>query len=96
MFLTAFLLGSIFGILFPESNTFETGLKVGALTAAAYSVAFTVLVLKGKNLLSKFSSVLLVLLSGIISIFIGGILGMIIPAYLTTMDVAFENKETQE
>lgn len=84
MFLTAFLLGSIVGILFPNHNTFEAGLKVGAITAAVYTVTFTVLILKGKNLLSNFSSILLVLVSGLISIFIGGIIGMIIPAYVTT------------
>lgn len=80
------LAGGIIGVA-TEQSTFEQGLKVGDLTATAVVIILGFIILHAKGRLSHFGYLVLVILSGIITIFGGGILGFLVTAYLTTRPI---------
>lgn len=82
--MAAFLLGSALGIVMDASYSFNFGLKVGNVTAIIITVVTAFLILKEKKLLSNFGYILLVLLSVILAVFLGGLGGLIPVAFLTT------------
>ncbi|MBU0978798.1 hypothetical protein KKF92_03170 [Patescibacteria group bacterium] len=81
--------GVVAGVLFPSDvSTVEDGFAVGATIGAKVGpilvLAIAVLVLKGKNFFSKFNYIILSILAGLLSLFGGGLLGLIPIAYMTT------------
>ena len=66
----------------------NTGSLVGAMGGVVYSLAIAVLLLIQKKLYKNFGYVILALLSGILAAFGGALLGLIIPAFLTTRGTA--------
>lgn len=80
--LSSGLLASVF--LIDQSQAFEFGLQVGQVVIIFYTLALGGLLMRQKKLIT-FSSVLLVLVAGVLSIVGGGLLGLIPLAVLTTL-----------
>ena len=66
-----------------DEGAYDLGVRVGAVVAVIVSVTLPLLILRAKKIFS-FGGLLLVLLSGLLALFIGGIGGLIPAAYLTT------------
>ena len=85
------LAGGITGGFLPPEDTFQdgfhVGLRVGGYIAVAAVLVITFMIVRDKKILTNFSSIILLLLSGVLAFIGGGILGLIIPAYLTTKAV---------
>jgi hypothetical protein len=77
---SAFLVGLIIGSIMGKGDDFNYGVKIGVIYATLY-------VLLAKKLSNNFSYLLLLILSGILGYFGGGLLGLIPTAYLTTRPV---------
>ena len=84
LLLLAMIIGALAGLMFQIS--FKQGVQAGAIIAIIVSIALAVTVLKSKNQLGNFGYIMLILLSGVLAIFIGGIGGLIPVAYLTTVE----------
>ncbi|OGG49403.1 hypothetical protein A3C18_01235 [Candidatus Kaiserbacteria bacterium RIFCSPHIGHO2_02_FULL_54_11b] len=73
-----------------DASTFEEGyalgVKIGAVIAFFSSTFLAVMIAKDKKILSNFGPILLVLLTALLAALGGGLLGLIIPAYLSTRD----------
>jgi amino acid permease len=76
------LLGGILGAMFPD-NPFQAGVRGGTIVAVFICILLSWLIIKEKRQ-TEFSNLLLVLLSGVLALLVGGLFGLIIPAYLTT------------
>jgi hypothetical protein len=66
------------------NDSFEAGLDLGTYIAAVSSVVISFAVLFKKNLLGNYLYLVLVVLSGILGLVGGGLLGLLPAAYLTT------------
>lgn len=66
----------------------DAGIGIGAMVAGVGSAYLAYLVLKGKGLLGRFSSIVYIILALATGIFLGGLIGMIIAAALTTAESA--------
>ena len=80
----AALLASIMSLLSASTSSFELGARVGIVVGVSGVLILAFLVLSKKKLLNKFGYLLLGLLSGILTLFGGGLIGLIPVAYLTT------------
>ena len=95
--LLSMILGAIAGALFGgTANTFSQGfnqgVRVGAIIGIIFCLIISGLLLKEKKLFRNFGYILLALLSGILAAFGGSLLGLIIPAFITTREaVIVEN-----
>ncbi len=78
------LASAVFGNFVHPHHAFYTGAKIGTLTAIIICITLSYLIIGQKKLTGKFSYILLTLLSGILAMIGGGILGLIVPAYLST------------
>lgn len=79
------LFGGLMGLLTGQDN-FEFGMRVGNIVAIVVVLGISVLILKKKNLLDNFGHIILILLSGLLAFFGGGLLGLIPVAFLTTKE----------
>ncbi|HEY4517353.1 MAG TPA: hypothetical protein VJI74_00500 [Candidatus Paceibacterota bacterium] len=84
-FLAGFFSGIVFSTLSPSTQLpFSLGVKIGTVFAVIISLTLGILIVKGKGTVKEFSSIILIVASGLLAIFFGGLGGLIIPAYLTT------------
>ena len=67
-----------------QNNTYDFGLRVGNIIAVITSSGVSFLILKEKNVLGNFGLILLALLSGFMALYLGGLVGLIPAAYLST------------
>lgn len=88
--LTGFLAGMIFGVS-TGSTSFESGQKVGMIVAILVVLVLSFLVLQAKKLLNNYFYLSLAAASGVVAFLGGGLFGLIITAYLTTLG---ETKKT--
>jgi hypothetical protein len=82
------LAGAIAGMLFGLSTTnleVDNGQKVGMITAILVVLCLSFLILQAKKLLNNYFYVGLAALSAVVAFLGGGLLGLIITAYLTTL-----------
>lgn len=97
-YLAYFLLGLIFGAIAGAltaivsggnsySQGYNAGLGAGAVVSVVFSLVVSALVLKEKRLYKNFGYIVLAFLSGVLASFGGSLLGLIIPAVLTTKKV---------
>jgi len=77
------LIATVLGLLINQSS-FGFGLRIGTFTAIVMSAGLSFLIVKNKNLSSNFLFILIALLSGLLALLGGGILGLIPTAYLST------------
>lgn len=89
--LLGFILGGIFGILSTiqsgattPSEGFDAGFKIGAIISIIYPLTISFIVLVQRKLHKNFGWVILALLSGLLAAFGGSLLGLLIPAFMTT------------
>jgi MFS family permease len=81
--ITAALAGMVLGGV-TGNNDFEFGKKVGIVVAIVMTLVFSFLILQAKKMTNNYMYLLLAVVAGILSFVGGGLLGLIIPAYLTT------------
>ncbi|OGC05730.1 hypothetical protein A2526_05590 [candidate division WOR-1 bacterium RIFOXYD2_FULL_36_8] len=74
------LVGAVMGLF---GYGFMEGLKMGALFAIVISILLSILIVTAKNLLN-FMYIFLIIVAGMLAFLGGALLGLIIPAYLTT------------
>lgn len=86
-----FIAGGIVGGLsttFTHAQTFQEGFAVGAKVGPIFAVVYVtficILLAKAKGFQKNMLYIILLLLSVAVSLFGGALLGLIIPAYLTT------------
>ena len=96
-FLVGLILGGIGGALSSVqsgattfSQGFNSGLGIGAMIAIVYCLVIACVVLAQRKLYKNFGYVILALLSAILAAFGGSLLGMIIPAIMTTRGASAE------
>jgi hypothetical protein len=77
------LVAGLLGSLITAIQGFEGGVKVISLVSIVSCVTLSYLIIKSKNLTNKFGPILLVVLSGVLAIGGGGLLGLIPTAFLT-------------
>jgi len=97
--LVGFLLGGVFGGLSAlTQNTvnfeeaFQAGAKIGAIVGTLYCAAISCMVLLYRRLHTNLGYILLALVGIIASFFGGALLGLIVPAFLTTRDAEGEGR----
>jgi len=85
------LSGIVGGLAGSGYNTFNQGftrgVSVGPMVAVIFCLIISGLLLKEKKLFRKFGYIILALLSGILAILGGTLLGLIIPAIITTKEL---------
>lgn len=72
-----------------ESAAFDKGLGIGAIVGAIVCAWITYTVLRHKGAMKKFSSTVYIVAALGLGLLGGGILGLIIPSYLTTKEVSY-------
>jgi hypothetical protein len=79
--------GAVAAYLFGGVNTFNNfyaGVDIGSVVAVIGSIIITYLVFQKKKSVGSFSSLLLSLLAGVLAMTGGAVLGLLIPAVITT------------
>lgn len=79
------VLAAITRVAFPIGDVFDQSIMVGQISATLVTLGLAVLILMGKGLLGRPLNMVLMLLSAVLSYFVGGILGVAVLAYLTTL-----------
>jgi hypothetical protein len=82
------ILGAIAGVVFGISTSnlgSDIGQKVGMITAILVVLTLSFRIIQAKKLLNKYFYVGLAVLSAVVAFLGGGLLGLIITAYLTTL-----------
>ena len=75
--------GGIIGS-FNRPDTLLAGIRAGTIVAVVFCLALSYIVANAKKLTKSYSNLVLILLSGVLAIWGGGLLGLIIPAYLSS------------
>ena len=84
----AMIVGMAVGLTLPANSDFyNQGVGIGAVFSALACPFLSYMVLKKKNMLGSFSSFVYIVAAAGLGL-LAGILGMIIPAYLTTKSAA--------
>ena len=79
------LLGAMSGALSETTvDAFNLGIQMGLIVAVALSITLCILIIKSKKLQNNFLYILLTIVAGILAIFLGGLGGLIVPAFLST------------
>ena len=94
MLIGAFV-GAITVFVFPEKATYNDIFRIGVILSVVLSMLISIISLYEKDRFDHFGMLLLVILSGILSIFAGGLGGLIPIAIMTTFP-SKRNAETQE
>ncbi len=81
--LAAMLLGGVSGFIFPNAS-YQAGFNMGNFLAVIAVLVLSFTILTKKRLLGNFGLILVALLSGILALFGGGLLGLIPAAFLST------------
>ena len=71
--------------LIAGQGSFEGGGRIGQIISVFYCIVLGIAVCIRKNLLSSFKTILFILLSGSVAVFLGGLGGLIPVAYLSTL-----------
>jgi uncharacterized Tic20 family protein len=79
------LLGALAGVLAVISATPAEGYMMGRFAGIIFCIVLSFAILYKKKRLQSFGLVLIVVLSGLGAIFLGGLLGLVPAAYLTTI-----------
>ncbi len=80
------LLGGVAGLSGVNSGSggFDTGMRLGVTVSVILSLGLSILILRAKKKQNSFGLILIALLSGLLAILGGGLLGLIPVAFLTT------------
>ena len=87
-FISIMLLGGIISGIYASltgKGGFEVGLIIGSIMAIVLCITISTTIVIKKRIMS-FKNVTLILASGVLAIFIGGLGGLLPAAYLTTLD----------
>jgi hypothetical protein len=86
IFVVVELLGIASGLMFSLSGStvYSFGIGLGAIFSGIFSALIAFLILKKKDLLGNFSSIIYIIATFALGLLAGAFLGMIIPAFLST------------
>ena len=82
----AMTIGLTVAMLAPNPGDYNQSVAMGAITSAAICALLAFLTLKQKNRLGTFSSIVSIIVSTALALLGGGLLGLLVPAYLTTQE----------
>jgi hypothetical protein len=91
--------GAIAGFLFGginSVNSFYAGIDIGTIISVIASLILTYLIFMAKKRTKSFASLLLTLVAGFLAMIGGGILGLLIPAYITTTGEKSKGKKKRK
>lgn len=80
-----FLIGALIGVIDP-ANVSTNVAQIVTPCVVVYALVLSFLIIKNKSKKIAFKHVLLIILSGVLALFGGGLLGIIPAAYLTTLE----------
>ena len=83
--------GLMAGLLTPSggfNQGFDEGVKAGAIISALGCLLLTFMTLKHKNMLVGFSGIIYMVAAAALALLGGGVLGLIIPSYISTREKA--------
>lgn len=83
--LVGFLSGAVAGMLGLIEN-YSGGVDAGALAVIPFCIALAITIGVKKGIALEFKMLVLYAITGICAVFLGALLGLVIPAYLTTLD----------
>ena len=83
--LVGFLSGAVAGMLGLIEN-YSSGVDAGALAVIPFCIALSITIGVKKGISLEFKMLVLYMITGICAVFSGALLGLVIPAYLTTFD----------
>ena len=69
---------------FNRPDTVYAGIRVSTIVSVIFSLFIAYTVASAKKLTKRYGNVVLILLSGVLAVWGGGLLGLIIPAYLSS------------
>ncbi len=78
------LAAGILGSIISSIQGYEGGVRVGSLVSIISCITVSYLLIKKKNIMNNFGPILLVVLSGVLAIGGGALLGLLPAAYLST------------
>lgn len=78
------LLAGIAGVAFGASP--EQGFQIGSISAIFFALILSIQVSRAKGIMKDYRTFIVILLSGFLAVFIGGLGGLIPIAYLTTIE----------
>ncbi len=84
--------GGIFFGMASGSNNFGLGQKIGMIVSILFAMIFSFLILQSKKMLNNYMYIGLAIAAGVLAYLGGGLLGLIIPAYLTTIGTVSKKK----
>ena len=84
------LSAGIYALITGEGG-FNTGVQIGSLVAVVFTLGLSTIIVIKKQIVS-FKTVLLIIVSGVAALFIGGVGGLIPAAYLSTLSCS-QNKQ---
>jgi hypothetical protein len=82
--LLAMVSAAVLGVATGNQDNFQFGLRVGTFVAILSCLGLSFAILQKKKLLQNFGFILLALVSGVLALFGGAIVGLIPVAYFTT------------
>jgi hypothetical protein len=77
------LLGGVAGML-ASDNSLNLGVTIGSIISVISCTGLSFMILNKKGVMGNLVNIVLALLSGVAALFLGGLAGLIIPAYFTT------------
>lgn len=83
------IMGGVVGVFLNPENTdsiYEISASLGAVIALIVSLVISILILKAKKIYKNFGYILLALVGAGLGLVGGGLLGLIVPAFLTTRE----------
>ena len=83
--LVGFLSGAVAGMLGLIEN-YSSGVDAGALAIIPLCIVLAITIGVKKGIALEFKMLVLYAITGICAVFLGALLGLVIPAYLTTLD----------
>ena len=81
--LASIALGAVAEVVFGMG--YDVGVKIGIMVAVLATLLLSVLIAKSKNIIKDFKVIVVIIAAPLVSVFAGGIGGLLFVSYLTTL-----------
>lgn len=77
------LIGGLYGLV-SGNDSYETGMSIGIIIGTIICLGISIAIIKKKKKMNDFKLILIAVLSGVLALLGGGVVGLIPAAYLST------------